>query len=151
MLSQRLANIVFAGLVIAASAWFAWMAQGFVAQGLLASSGLPSSFFPQLTLGGMALCAAFVLADNLRKSSEGRAALVFEGPGEARRALLVLAAAIACYAMWRSFGFVPMAVLLGPLALLAMGVRNPRVYLAVWLLTAGAWLVFTRLLGAQLT
>ena len=60
MLTQRLANIVFAIALIVACAYFASVAQGFEAAGLLATSGLPSRFFPQLVLAFTALCAAVV-------------------------------------------------------------------------------------------
>ncbi len=51
MLTQRTANIVFEILMALACAYFAWVARGLEATGLLASSGLSSSFFPQVLLG----------------------------------------------------------------------------------------------------
>jgi len=64
--------------------------------------------------------------------------------------LLVLGAVVACYFLWARFGFLPMAVLLGPLCLLAMGIRAPRIYAAVWILSALIALLFTRVLGVAL-
>ncbi len=152
MLSQRLANLVFAALILVACGYFAWVAQGFETSGLLASSGLPSKFFPQLMLGGMALCAlvvGFVYATyGAAGGDEGMN--VFGDAGETRRGLLMLAVCIASYTIWRNFGFIPMAVLLGPLSLLAMGVRSPMIYAVVWALTALVYIVFTYGLGIQL-
>lgn len=152
MLSQRLANIVFAALILAGCVYFALVAQGFETSGLLASSGLPSKFFPQLMLGGMAIFALVVAHTYITKGGAGGddASTVFAGSGEARRGLLMLAVCIASYAIWRNFGFIPMAILLGPLSLLAMGVRAPIIYAVVWALTALVYVVFTYGLGIGL-
>lgn len=152
MLSQRVANIVFVVLVLAACGWFAWQAEGFVTSGLLASSGLPSKFFPQLTLGLMALCAAIVgLSYAIRGSAGGdEGETVFGDAGEARRGLLMLAVAIASYVVWRQFGYVAMAALAGPLSLLAMGERRLPIYLVVLAITGAVTVVFTVALGIRL-
>lgn len=152
MLSQRLANLVFVVLVVAACACFAYVAQGFETSGLLASSGLPSKFFPQLALGITALCAVVVgYLYWVRGAAGGDAgATVFTSTGDARRALSVLVVAIASFLVWRELGFVWMAVVMGPLSLLAMGVRAIRIYLAVWAMTALVYVVFTGALGVQL-
>ena len=152
VLTQRLANIVFAIILIVACAYFAVVAQGFEAAGLLATSGLPSRFFPQLILAFTALCAAVVAYRYAVRGSAGddEGRTVFGDAGEARRGLLMLAVAVVCYVVWSRFGFVPMAVLMGPLSLLAMGVRSVRIYVAVLVLTGLVYGVFTRLLGVQL-
>ena len=152
MLSQRLANIVFAAALVAASGVFAWIAEGFEAQGLLAESGLPSKFFPQLTLACVAACALAVFVDYARKGASGGdgGRFVFVDAGEARRGLSMLAAAAACYVVWLRFGFVPMAASLGPLCLLAMGIRDPWKFFAVWALTGLVCLAFVLGLGVRL-
>ncbi len=153
MLSQRLANIVFVIVVLVACVWFGVIAEGFETSGLLASSGLPSKFFPQLTLGLTGACAIIVgLLYALRGSAGGDSGeMVFEEGAQARRSLLMLVVAIAAYFIWKNFGFIPMAVILGPLSLLAMGVRSIPIYLTVLALTAAVYLVFTRLLGVTLS
>lgn len=153
MLSQRLANIVFAVIVIVACAWFASIAQGFAAAGLLASSGLPSKFFPQLTLGFTAFCAVIVAASYLFRGSAGGddGQMVYDEPADARRGLLVLCVAIGCFFIWTNFGFIPMAVVMGPLCLIAMGVRSISLYVTVLALTGLAYVIFTQLLRVQLT
>ncbi len=152
MLSQRKANIVFSALVIAACGWFAWVAEGFETSGLLASSGLPSKFFPQLMLCGSALCALTVGVLYWTKGAAGgdEGQQVFAKAADARRGLLMLLVSIACYVVWRTFGFIPMAGILGPASLLAMGVRQPVIYVVVLALTAFIYLVFTQALGIQL-
>lgn len=153
MLTQRLANIVFAVLILIACAYFAWIAEGFEAAGLLASSGLPSKFFPQLLLGLTAICAVIVIYLYAFRGAAGgdNDEKVFEGAGEARRGLLMLAVAVVCYFIWTRFGFIPMAVVMGPLSLIAMGVRSIGVYVVVMVLTGLIYLVFTHLLNIQLT
>lgn len=152
MLSQRIANLIFVVILIAVCGYFAWVAQDFTTSGLLASAGLPSKFFPQLTLGLAAFCALLVGYAYLTRGEAGGDAgeTVFASAREARQGLLMLAVAVACYAIWRNFGFLPMAILLGPLSLLAMGVFKPVVYVVVLALTAAITLIFTYGLGVQL-
>jgi hypothetical protein len=151
MLSQRTANLVFLVAILAACGYFSWVAEGFVTSGLLASQGLPSKFFPQLTLGITALCAVIVGFLYLTRGSVGDAdESVFENVKAARQGILMLAVAVVCYLIWRNFGFVPMAVLLGPLSLLAMGVSRPMIYVIVLALTAFITALFTYGLGIQL-
>lgn len=151
MLSRRTANIVFAIVVLIACAYFAYVAQGFEATGLLASSGLPSKFFPQLMLGFTALCAAFVAIQYAVRGSAGGddGQMVFGSAGDARRGLLMLAVAVLSFIVWSTAGFLPMAIALGPLSLLAMGIRSVPVYIAVLLLTGCVYAVFTQLLGVR--
>lgn len=151
MLLQRVANLVFIVAILGMCGYFAWVAEGFVTTGLLASQGLPSKFFPQLTLGITAACALVVGYGYLTRGSVGDdGETVFENAQEARQGILMLAVAVACYLIWRSFGFLPMAVVLGPLSLLAMGVRRPAIYVVVLALTALITAVFTYGLGIQL-
>lgn len=152
MLRQKTANLAFVAAIIAACAYFAWVAEGFVTSGLLASSGLPSKFFPQLMLGGMALCAVVVGYLYWVKGSAGddKDETVFNDAGEALRGPLMLAVAVACYFIWKTYGFIPMAVVLGPLSLIAMGVRQPLIYGVVLALTVFIAAVFIYGLGIQL-
>ncbi len=152
MLSQRLANIVFTLLVLVGCAYFAWQAEGFEAAGLLASSGLPSKFFPQLLLGLVAICAVIVLLTYALTGEAGGDAdgTVYDAPVGALRGLATLGALIAAYVIWRSWGYLPMALFLGPACLLTMGVRNPVIYVVVLALAGGVYLVFTQLLGTPL-
>ncbi|MEM6386401.1 MAG: tripartite tricarboxylate transporter TctB family protein [Pseudomonadota bacterium] len=152
MLTQRTANLVFVALILAACGYFAWVAEGFVTSGLLASSGLPSKFFPQLMLAIVALCAVIVGYQYLVHGGAGKDedAKVFANGREAIQGILMLVVAVACYAVWRSYGFLPMAIVLGPLSLLAMGVRQPVTYVVVLSLTAAITLIFMYGLGVQL-
>lgn len=152
MLGQRTANLVFVAFVLAACAYFAWVAEGFETSGLLASSGLPSKFFPQLILGGVAACALIVGVLYTFKGSTGgdEGQTVFTQAGEARRGVLMLVVSVACYIIWQWFGFITMAVLLGPASLLAMGIRQPAVYAVVLTLTVFIYFVFTQGLNIQL-
>ena len=151
MLTQRVANIIFVTLLLIACVWFAIIAEGFEASGLLASSGLPSKFFPQLLLAFTAICALIIACLYLFKGQTGGDAgdTVFANFAEARRGLLMMAVAVICFYIWKHFGFIPMAVVIGPLSLLAMGVKSPGQYLIVLMLTGVTYLVFTYLLNIQ--
>ena len=153
MLTQRLANIVFAIIVVIACVYFAALAQDFEAAGLLASAGLPSKFFPQLMLGFTALCAIVVGALYALRGSAGgdEGQTVFADAGDARRSLLMLAVAVVCYLLWSKVGFFAMAGLMGPMSLLAMGVRSIWIYVTVLVVTAFVYAVFSQFLGVQFT
>lgn len=153
MLTQRLANIIFTVLVIIACGWFAMIAEGFETSGLLASSGLPSKFFPQLLLACTFLCALIILVQYVVKGCAGdeEGEKVFAGFAEARRSLLMMVVAVVCYVIWKNFGFHAMAILLGPLSLLAMGVKSIKQYIIVLLLTGLTYVVFTQLLNIRFT
>lgn len=151
MLSQRLANILFAIVVLSVCAYLAYVAEGFKAVGLLASSGLPSKFFPQLMLGFTAICAIGVIATYVIKgrASEGERETVYDEPGDARRGLLTLVAIVAGYFIWQTWGYVAMVVFVGASTLIAMGVRNPVIYVVVYLIFGAVYLIFSQLLGTQ--
>ena len=151
MLSQRLANIVFMVLVLVGCVYFANLAQGFEAAGLLASSGLPSKFFPQLLLGFIGICAIGVLATYILKgkASADEAETVYEEPIHAFRGLLTLASVVAGYFIWQTWGYVAMAVFLAAATCLSMGVRNPVIYIVVYVLFGAVYLIFTQFLGTQ--
>ena len=148
MLSKRIGNIVFAAFLILASMYFGWLAEGFEASGLLATSGLPSKFFPQLMLGCTAICAGIVIWHYIMSDQEQ--GFVFVTKSDALRGVLMLFVSILCYFIWREFGFVPMAVVFGPLSLLAMGIKQVGIYVIVWALSALIWVIFTFVLGVQL-
>ncbi|MEP5761720.1 MAG: hypothetical protein ABJ327_20895, partial [Litoreibacter sp.] len=75
---------------------------------------------------------------------------VFANAGEALRGILMLVVCVVCYFIWRNYGFVAKAVLLGPLSLIAMGIRKPVIYAVVLGLTGFVYVVFTYGLGVRL-
>lgn len=152
MLSQRLANMIFAVCLIVVCGYLGTIAWGFEAVGLLGTSGVPPSFFPLLMLGLIAFAAAFVFWTYLTTGAAGGddGQMVFGGAGDARRGVLMIVLAVACYLVWTTVGFIPMAALMAIGSLVAMGVRSPVVYLVVVVLSVLIYILFTRLLGAQL-
>ena len=153
MLTQRVANIAFNVLVIVVAGMFALEAESFQTSGLLASTGLPSKFFPQLMVGFIALCSVLVIGAYVFKGYAGtdEGATVFADRGEARRGLLVLVVAVACYLVWSLWSFIPMLILIGPACALAMGVRSPWMYVSLLVMSGVVYLVFTQFLNVQLT
>ena len=96
MLRQHTANLVFIVAILAACAYFAWIAEGFVTSGLLGARGcLPS--FSQLTLGitAIALIVGYQYISREDVGDEGQT--VFENGTEARQGILMLAVAVVCY------------------------------------------------------
>ena len=153
MIPQRAANIAFNILVIVAAVFFALEAETFQTSGLLASTGLPSKFFPQLMLAFIGLCSVIVIGAYVFRGFAGtdKGASVFEDGGAARRGLLVLAVAVACYLVWSLWSFIPMLILIGPACALAMGVRSPWMYVSLLVMSGIVYLVFTQVLRVQLT
>lgn len=152
MLSQRLANMIFAVCLIAICGYLSTIALGFEAVGLLGTSGVPPSFFPLLMLGLIAAAALMVFWEYHSTGAAGGDAgqTVFESPGDARRGILMVVLAVLCYFVWTNIGFIPMAALMALGSMVAMGVRTPLIYLIVAVLSALIYFMFTRLLGAQL-
>ena len=152
MLSQRLANLVFVLIVLCACGYFAWVAEGFTDFGPLGKRGAAIQIFPATHARPDGLCALIVGYAYLMRGAAGgdEGETVFADTREARQGLLMLGVTVACYVIWRNFGFLPMAVLLGPLSLLAMGVLKPVFYLVVFAMTALVTVIFTYGLGIQL-
>ena len=153
MLTQRVANVAFNVLVLLAAAYFAYVAEGFETSGLLASTGLESKFFPQLMLAVTALCSVIVIATYVFRGSAGGDAgtTVFGTWGDARRGLLTLVVAVACYLIWSLWSFIPMAIVVGPACALAMGVRSIRIHVSLLVMSGVVFFVFSRFLGVQFT
>lgn len=149
MLTQRIANIVFAVILIAACVYFGWLAERFAADGLLASSGLPSKFFPQLLLLLTAGCTLIVLLKYLRFGADSGDdnENVFETPRDALSGIVVLGIAVVGFIAWPVAGFLLTALVMSPLCALAMGARDPVILIAVTVIPIAIYLIFTFLLG----
>lgn len=152
MLPQRIANIVFLLLVLGACGYFGWIAKDFEAQGFGSSTPIGPEIFPLVSLGLMALSALIVGYQYLTKGEVGDDGeeQVFESGGTMIRGVLMMAVAVSCYVIWRNFGFEIVAVAIGPLSLIAMGIRNPLYYIILLALSGLTYLAFTRLLNVQL-
>ena len=153
MITQRAANLAFNILLIVAAVFFALEAETFKTSGLLASTGLPSKFFPQLMLALIGLCSVIVIGAYVFRGYAGtdKGASVFEDGGAARRGLLVLVVAVACYLIWSLWSFIPMLILIGPACALAMGVRSAWMYVSLLAMSGVVYLVFTQFLNVQFT
>jgi len=152
MLSQRVANMVFAVCLIVLCGYLATIAWKFEAVGLLGTSGVPPGFFPLLMLGLIIVAAAMVFWAYFSAGAAGgdEGQTVFENQGDARRGVLMVVLSVVCYFVWTNVGFIPMAGLMALGSLVAMGVRSPFIYVVVAILSALIYVLFTRLLGAQL-
>ncbi|TCS59000.1 tripartite tricarboxylate transporter TctB family protein [Primorskyibacter sedentarius] len=152
MLSQRVANIVFSVLLLAACGYFIDAAIGFDDLSLPGSTQLSSKFFPITILLFIAGCSGIVLVQYILDKGDGLRSdeTVFLSKMSALHGLLTFAVIVGCYLIWRNYGFVPAALVLGPAAALAMGVRKPAIYVALVVISMIFYFAFTRLLAVQL-
>ena len=65
--------------------------------------------------------------------------------------MLTLIVTIACFVIWRDWGFIPMAVIIGPAMALAIGVRSIWIYVSLLVMAAVVWFIFSQFLGVQFT
>lgn len=153
VLTQRFANLLFVFILLLASGYFAWIAEGFQTTGLLASAGLPSKFFPQLTLCILVICALSVGYQYIKTGSvagDNANDTVFVKKQEARQGILMLVVSVVCYVIWRNLGFIPMMIAIGPFSLLAMGIFRPASYGIVLALSVLVSIIFVYALGVRL-
>lgn len=152
MLSQRIGNIVFAIVLLAACLFFGNAAMKFDDLSLPGSTQLSSRFFPIVMLLFIAFCTVIVLIQYILDKGVGLRSEenVFPTPMAAVHGFLTLAAVVASYLIWGAYGFIPAALFIGPAAALAMGVRNPIIYIVLVALSVLIYLAFTQLLNIQL-
>ena len=70
MISQRLANLVFAALLMVTATYMAWLASGFETPAL-GGATLPTHVFPLVLLGFVAVCTAIYGFEYLHAGQSG--------------------------------------------------------------------------------
>lgn len=152
MLSQRIGNVVFAIVLLVACVFFGNAALNFDDLSLPGSSQLSSRFFPIVMLVFIGVCTVIVLIQYILDKGIGLRSeeTVFETPKAAVHGILTLVAVVASYLIWDAYGFIPAALFIGPAAALAMGVRNPIIYIVLVALSVLIYVAFTQLLNVQL-
>lgn len=150
MLTQRLANVAFAILVLLAAVWFGSLALDFQESGLLATSGLSSKFFPLTILTVVVACGLVVLWQYTAGGVDDEHEKVFGHWVEALRGAMIFGVAIACFLIWSRFGFIPMALVIGPACAFVMGVRSVPVHALLVVVGYVIYLIFSGLLGIQI-
>lgn len=150
MISQRTANLVFAALLLATTAVMAWIAWDFETPALGAAT-LPTTFFPLVLLGFVALCTLVYAWEYvfLGQSGGDDREQLYESRAHAGRGLLTMLAACTAFVLWREVGFAAAGLFAAPALALAMGTRNLRHLLVVFIGAGITWLAFTFGLGTQ--
>lgn len=150
MISQRLANLIFAIIMMAVVVYMGWIAWGFQTPAL-GDATLPTKFFPLVLLGFIAFCITVYACEYMLMGGSGGDGdeVVFYSHAQARRGLLTLIAAVASYLIWQSFGFIAAGVFATPAVALAMGNRRAAHLLVIFAGSGVIFLVFTYVLGTQ--
>ena len=150
MITQRLANLVFAALLLVVTTYMAWLAAGFETPAL-GGATLPTHFFPLVLLAFIAVCTVIYGFEYLTKGESGgdQGEVVYEDWIQARRGLFTLIATCACFLIWHRFDFTVAGLVATPLIALAMGTRSLWQFAVIFAGAGITYLVFTYGLGTQ--
>ena len=150
MITQRVANLVFAAMLMVTLAYMAWIASGFETPAL-GGATLPTHFFPLVLLAFIAVCIVIYGFEYLLfgGSGEDQGDVVYEDWMQARRGLFTLIAACVSFVIWREFGFMAAGIFATPAIALAMGTRKIWQFAVIFIGAGITYLVFTYGLGTQ--
>lgn len=152
MFSQRTTNIAFGLAVIIGAVYFIREALAFEELRLPGAAGLNSNVFPITVLVFIIVCSIIVVVQYLTKAGAGLHAeyKVYATKREVFNAVAILITVVVAYRAWPHTGFLPIAIVVGPVCALFVGERRPGVYVSVVVTGAAIYFCFTRLLGVQL-
>ena len=150
MISQRVANLVFAAISLVAAACMGWIAWGFETPPL-GDATLPTKFFPLILVGFVAVSTVVYAIEYILLGQSGgdEKEVLFEGWPEARRGLSTLTVTCISYFIWQEFGFMYAGLFATPAIALAMGTRNLWHFGIIFIGAGLTYLVFTYGLGTQ--
>lgn len=150
MISQRIANLIFAGFMLVAVSVMAWIAWGFTTPPL-GDATLPTKFFPLVLLGFIAISILIYGREYIIHGQSGGDAgeAVFKDSNQLRTGLLTIATTIISYVVWREFGFLPAGALATLAVSFAMGTRKIAHFAIIIAGALATYLVFTYGLGTQ--
>ena len=150
MISQRIANLIFAFVLISLSAWMAWIAWGFKTPPL-GDATLPTKFFPLVLIGFIVICILVYAREYLIHGESGgdKGENLYQSARQAKTGMFTLLSVVLSFVIWTRFGFL-IAGLISPLLIaFSMGTRRP-LHFAIICCGAGlTYVVFTHLLGTQ--
>ena len=150
MISQRVANLVFAAMLMVTLAYMALLASGFETPAL-GGATLPTHFFPLVLLAFIATCTVIYGFEYILTGGSGgdQGDVVYEDWLQARRGLFTLIATCASFVIWREFGFAVAGLIATPSIALAMGTRKLWQFAVIFMGAGMTYLVFTHGLGTQ--
>ena len=142
MISQRVANLVFAAMLMVTLAYMAWLASGFETPAL-GGATLPTHFFPLVLLAFIATCTVIYGFEYILTGGSGgdQGDVVYEDWLQARRGLFTLIATCARFAV--------AGLIATPSIALAMGTRKLWQFAVIFMGAGMTYLVFTHGLGTQ--
>lgn len=105
MIPQRIANLIFAVIMLIVAGYMAWLAWSFTTPAL-GGATLPTKFFPLVLLGFIAVSIGIYVFEYLTKGHSGEDGdeVVYAGFPQMRRGLLTLAVVLAIFWFWRDGG-----------------------------------------------
>ena len=127
-MTQRTANIIWALSIIIAATVFISFARGIVEPSAFADAPMSARFFPITVLICVIICAGLIVGEYVTRLRDGSSRLYSEF-GEPLRAALTFIAMIAAYFIWSEVSFFAMALVIGPVMAVIMGVRSPWAYI----------------------
>ena len=150
MISQRIANLVFAVMLLVSSGWMAVIAWGFETPAL-GDATLPTKFFPLVLLAFIAFCTLTYAREYLVYGQSGGDGedVLYQNSGQAKTGLSTLAAVVISYGLWQQFGFIVAGLFATPAIAFAMGTRKLSHYAVIAIGAGVTYLVFTYGLGTQ--
>ena len=167
MISQRIANLIFAAIVLVVTGYMAWLAWGFETPPL-GGATLPTKFFPLVLLGFITLCVMIYAIEYILRGQSGGdgGTALSQSWAQARRGLFTLVIVLALFWFWRDgndaikalTGFdltslVPTwaiaGVLIGPLVAFSMGARVWWHFVLIVALSVLIYIAFAFGLGTQ--
>lgn len=166
MIPQRVANLAFAVILLAAAGYMAWLAKDFETPAL-GGATLPTTFFPLVLLASIALSVIIYSIEYIFRGESGEdgGQLLYESWGKMARGLLTLVVVLVVFWFWRDggemlenalgfkFTLLPIwaisGLVLAPAVAFALGTRVWWHYLVIMALTGLVYVAFAFGLGTQ--
>ena len=150
MISQRIANIFFALLLLVSACWMAVIAWGFETPAL-GNATLPTKFFPLVLLGFIGICTIIYVREYIVHGQSGGdgGEYLYEEKSQAKTGLLTLLAVIISYILWQYFGFIVAGIFATPAISFAMGTKKLSHFVTIILGAGVTYIIFSYGLGTQ--
>ncbi|MGC6517727.1 MAG: tripartite tricarboxylate transporter TctB family protein [Candidatus Puniceispirillaceae bacterium] len=150
MIPQRIANLVFAAILLGLSGWMAIIAWDFETPAL-GDATLPTKFFPLVLLGFIVFCTLIYAREYLVHGQSGGDGdeVLYQNSAQAKTGLLTLASVVVSYGLWQQFGFAVAGLFATPAIAFAMGTRKISHYAIIAIGAGVTYFVFSYGLGTQ--
>lgn len=150
MITQRIANLIFALFLISLSAWMAWIAWGFKTPAL-GDATLPTKVFPLVLLSFIVICTLIYAREYWIQGESGgdKGEHLYESAHQAKTGVFTLISVVLSFVIWTRFGFLIAGLIATVLIAFSMGTRRLSHFVIIGCGAGLTYLVFTHLLGTQ--